>query len=246
MNMTNVSKVSGLFTIVAASLFGGASLLLMGVFLFRGPFNVVDLNLSTGGALVFDGALCLAFFLQHSGMVRKSFQRELGAFVPEHFHGAIFAIASGAVLFALLLLWQPTEPILASADGLLRWLLHGVFFSAVLGFVWGIRALGSFDAFGIRPIRTALHDKAFRDVPFTIRGPYRWVRHPLYACFLVLLWSYPNVTADRLLLDFSWTLWIIVGTVLEERDLVIEFGESYLKYQQQVPMLLPIRIPERI
>ncbi len=244
--MTNALKTRGLFTIATAFLFGGLSLLLLGVFLFRGPFNVVDLNLSTGGALFFDGALCLAFFLQHSGMVRKSFQRKLGVFVPEHFHGAIFAIASGIVLFVLLLLWQPTEPMLASARGLLRWLLHGVFLSAVLGFVWGIRALGSFDAFGIRPIRTALHGKVFREVPFTIRGPYRWVRHPLYACFLVLLWSYPDVTADRLLLNISWTLWIIVGTVLEERDLVIEFGESYRMYQRQVPMLLPIRIPERI
>jgi len=36
---------------------------------------------------------------------------------------------------------------------------------------------------------------------------------------------------------------IIIGSVLEERDLVANFGVSYVKYQQKVPMLVPWRIP---
>jgi len=34
-------------------------------------------------------------------------------------------------------------------------------------------------------------------------------------------------------------VWIVIGTVLEERDLVAEFGESYREYQSAVPMLVP-------
>jgi len=35
------------------------------------------------------------------------------------------------------------------------------------------------------------------------------------------------------------TAYIIIGTRLEEKKLVLEFGESYTKYQHEVPMLIP-------
>ena len=40
-------------------------------------------------------------------------------------------------------------------------------------------------------------------------------------------------------------LWIVFGTVLEEKDLVAEFGETYRDYQKNVPMLFPWRFPGR-
>jgi methanethiol S-methyltransferase len=230
---------------LAAKLFGGGALLLLAGFLLMGPIRVVDLGLSTVGALGLDGALCLMFFLQHSGMVRKSFQYRLEAILPGHYHGALYAIASGATLLILLLFWQPSDLTLASAHGPLRWLLRGCYFGGILGFGWGVRALGSFDGFGTGPIKAAMTGTTLKATPFTIRGPYRWVRHPLYAFSLVLLWSYPDLTADRLLLNLMWTIWIFIGAHFEERDLVSLFGESYRAYQRQVPMLLPLRLPNR-
>jgi protein-S-isoprenylcysteine O-methyltransferase Ste14 len=38
-------------------------------------------------------------------------------------------------------------------------------------------------------------------------------------------------------------VWIILGSYLEEKDLVTEFGERYRHYQKTVPMLLPWRGP---
>lgn len=37
------------------------------------------------------------------------------------------------------------------------------------------------------------------------------------------------------------SLHLIIGTLLEERKLVQELGEPYIRYQQQVPMLIPWR-----
>ncbi len=76
-----------------------------------------------------------------------------------------------------------------------------------------------------------------------VRGLYRWVRHPLYLATLMMIWSYPDLTADRLLFNVLFTGWIIVGTVLEERDLVENFGDDYRNYQRRVPMLIPYRKP---
>ena len=82
-------------------------------------------------------------------------------------------------------------------------------------------------------------------MPLAIRGPYRWVRHPLYSLFLVLLWVCPDITADRLLLNTLFTAWIVLGTVLEERDLARDLGDPYRAYQRQVPMLVPWKVPGR-
>jgi protein-S-isoprenylcysteine O-methyltransferase Ste14 len=35
------------------------------------------------------------------------------------------------------------------------------------------------------------------------------------------------------------TMYIVIGTKLEEKKLVLEYGDIYIKYQQEVPMLLP-------
>jgi len=58
---------------------------------------------------------------------------------------------------------------------------------------------------------------------------------------LVLIWSGPDVSSDRLLFNVLWTLWVVLGSYLEEKDLVAAFGEKYRHYQKTVPMLLPWR-----
>jgi protein-S-isoprenylcysteine O-methyltransferase Ste14 len=115
-----------------------------------------------------------------------------------------------------------------------------VFLLSFVGFNWGIRALGSFDMFGTGQIvRHLRSEEPPQPMPFTIRGPYRWVRHPLYLFCLLMIWSCPNLTVDRLLYNVMWTGWVILGTLLEERDLIACFGEAYHKYQKKVPMLIP-------
>ena len=65
----------------------------------------------------------------------------------------------------------------------------------------------------------------------------------MYLVVLLMIWGYPELTIDRLLFNVLWTLWIVVGTVLEERDLCDEFGDDYREYQRSVPMLVPLRLP---
>jgi len=54
-----------------------------------------------------------------------------------------------------------------------------------------------------------------------------------------MIWSCPDMTTDRLLFNVLWTGWIVIGAFLEERDLVAEFGDTYLEYQRKVPMFIP-------
>jgi protein-S-isoprenylcysteine O-methyltransferase Ste14 len=226
-----------------AILIGGGSLLLFGVFLVLGPIAVVHFHASEHQALLWDGLLSILFFIQHSGMVRTSFRTRLTPIVPPPYHPATYAIASGIALTGVVLLWQPSQTIIYQAEGLLRLPAHATSVLAFAGFAWGARALRSFDAFGLNPIGAYLRGTQVEAPDFIIRGPYLWVRHPLYFFILVLIWSAPDVSLDRLLFNMLWTLWVVLGAYLEEKDLVAQFGEKYGRYQEDVPMLFPWRFP---
>ena len=221
---------------------GVGSLIVFTIFLYTGPFHPTNLGLGVTGALVLDASLCLVFFFQHSGMIRKSAKRCMSQVVTEKGIGVVFSIASGITLLALVLLWQETALVLASADGFYRWSFRAVFFFAIDGQVWGIWSLKSADLFGTESVLRRSGPTP-PPAPMVVRGPYRWVRHPLYLTTLLMIWSYPDLTADRLLFNVLFTAWIIVGAVLEERDLVADYGEVYRNYQRAVPMLVPYRRP---
>jgi protein-S-isoprenylcysteine O-methyltransferase Ste14 len=209
------------------------------LFLLGGPPHPMGLELSETEVLVFNTFLCLVFFLQHSGMIRQGYRRWSSKFIPSHYQGAVYTIASGVVLLTLVVFWQESSRTLVSVGGVLRWSLRAVYCFAMLGLAWAIVALGSFDGLGLKPILDRWRKTRSSPMPFTVRGPYRWIRHPLYLFSMLMIWAYPDITMDRLLFNVLFTAWIFVGTVLEERDLVVAFGDSYREYQREVPMLLP-------
>jgi protein-S-isoprenylcysteine O-methyltransferase Ste14 len=225
----------------ASATLGAGSLLLLLAFLFFGPLEIVDLRLDHRAALAFDVVLSLLFFLQDSTMTRSGFRGRLSRLVRKELQAAVYSVASGLVLVVVLLLWQETAEPLIAVTGPARWALRGLFVVSLLGFAWGARALGPFDSLGLRAIRRHRQGKPAEVLRFRIRGPYRWVRHPLYFFALVLFWAQPELTASRLLFNVLWTSWVWVGTVLEERDLVATFGQPYRDYQRRVPMLIPYR-----
>jgi methanethiol S-methyltransferase len=64
------------------------------------------------------------------------------------------------------------------------------------------------------------------------------IRHPMYFATIVLLWCGTFRVMD-IIVNTVLTIYVIVGTMLEERKLVLEYGDRYIKYQQEVPMLIP-------
>lgn len=70
-------------------------------------------------------------------------------------------------------------------------------------------------------------------------GPYRYVRHPMYTATLLVLWCTPLMTLNWLALCLGTTAYFVVGGYFEERKLLVQFGETYARYRQRTPMLLP-------
>lgn len=235
------SKIADYGLIVASYLIGIISIALL--IMMRGPGVLSPFGWTEPAVLVWDAGLSFLFFFQHSGMVRLPFRRRLSAFVPEYRQPIVFAIASGIALALVGLLWQPSGILILAITGIPRLLMRAVSALATAMLVISFVALRSFDMLGTSPVTAHLKGRGHQAGPFMIRGPYRWVRHPLYAGLIVLFWTNPDLTADRLLFNILWSGWMVFATALEEKDLVREFGAAYVRYQHDVPMLVPHRRP---
>jgi methanethiol S-methyltransferase len=64
------------------------------------------------------------------------------------------------------------------------------------------------------------------------------MRHPMYLALIIYLWCQTSKMAD-IVVNIVLTIYIIIGTILEEKKLVLEFGETYIQYQNEVPMIIP-------
>lgn len=80
------------------------------------------------------------------------------------------------------------------------------------------------------------------DGQFSRRGSLGLTRHPWYLGSLLLLWSalstyhLSSVVAAAVL-----SIYLFVGTLLEERKLVALHGDAYRNYQLEVSMLVPLK-----
>jgi len=125
------------------ALIGAGALTAFTVFLFVGPFHIVELPLDTTEILIFDACLCLTFFLQHSLMIREGVRTRIEQRIPQRYFGALFTTVTAVMLFLLMLLWQESSQSIAAADGIFRWLLQGIFLAAVAAQPWIARSLGA-------------------------------------------------------------------------------------------------------
>jgi len=110
----------------------------------------------------------------------------------------------------------------------------------VIGFIiiaLGLSQTGIVSFGGIQPLLKS--DPMPNDPGFVKTGIYGWVRHPLYFGGILVIWPAASMTINLLAFLVICTVYFAVGARLEEKRYVESFGEAYVKYQQEVPMLIP-------
>lgn len=190
--------------------------------------------------LAIDVALLTLFAVQHSVMARKWFKEWWTRIVPKPIERSTYVLFSSLALILLFVLWRPLGGVIWSVeDPAGRFVLRSLF-----AFGWGLVLFSTFlinhfDLFGLRQVWRHLLGQPQGGLTFTTPGPYKLVRHPLYVGWLFAFWMTPVMTAAHLLFSIATTAYILLAIQFEERDLVREHGETYEKYRQSVPMLIP-------
>jgi methanethiol S-methyltransferase len=96
----------------------------------------------------------------------------------------------------------------------------------------------SLSFFGIRQILSFRTKLVNQNNEIKRNGLLGIVRHPMYLALIIYIWC-QNFRLTDILVNSVLTIYIIIGTILEERKLVLEFGETYIQYQKEVPMIIP-------
>ena len=193
-------------------------------------------------ALAINLALISLFAVQHSAMARKSFKQWWTRFIPKAIERSTYVLLSSLALLLLFwqwrampeVIWHVEEPEMAAVItgvSFVGWVI--VFISSFL--------INHFELFGLHQVANHL---AGREMPSPVfRTPllYNFVRHPIYLGFIIAFWATPTMTVGHLLFASVSTAYILVGILLEERDLTAMFGDDYRRYRKRVSMLLPWR-----
>ncbi|MGD8809532.1 MAG: isoprenylcysteine carboxylmethyltransferase family protein, partial [Gammaproteobacteria bacterium] len=99
-------------------------------------------------------------------------------------------------------------------------------------------AINHFDLFGLRQAWIEFTGRVYRPLEFRLPLLYRIVRHPLYCGFFIAMWATPTMTVAHLVFAGLASAYIVIGTMLEERDLRRAHPE-YAQYANTVPRYIP-------
>lgn len=198
--------------------------------------NHRDAALDGAAAWAVNLGLLVLFGFSHSLMARPAFKRWWTGYLPAALERSVYLAVSALTLGMLLLAWQPLPSGLWQVDGGIAVALRVLFFLGLGTLLWAVMSLDPLGFHGLRQVfRPGSGDPAF-----SLRGPYRWVRHPIQSGLILMLWATPTLTVGHLMLAAVLTAYSLIATLrLEERDLVAAIGQPYRDYQRRVPALLP-------
>ena len=160
------------------------------------------------------------------------------------FHRLFFNIFSVTTVVPLLMYshsacWK-TE-LLFPWKGYVRIIQYGLMALGVILAITATRHYNMFQFLGIQQILKRRSGTAMTESgEFDSSGVLGIVRHPWYLAVFILLWA-RDINLAGFIINVILSAYLLIGTLLEERKLVLEFGEKYKAYQRQVSMFIPLK-----
>ena len=188
-------------------------------------------------------SMWIAYCVLHSFLISTSFTNLLARSLKNYYaFYRIFYVSLSLVLLIPLIRYtdQFYSNIIITYSPILNILRIMLILGSLLIFFWAFFIdYDSLSFFGIRQILN-FGKKKKTNPPEDLKrnGLLGVVRHPMYSALIVYLWC-STFTVTGIIVNIILTIYIIIGTILEEKKLVLEFGDTYVKYQQEVPMLIP-------
>lgn len=195
----------------------------------------------------------LLFAIVHTISANPTFKTKVFSIFPSlpRYYRLLFSLGSAIYLLAWYLLLPIPAFVFYQFDGSLYFIFRLIQLVAILGLSHSV--LISYPSIFI-----GFHQlKSFRKMPFRLDEPaflvklridsiYSFVRHPMYFWTLIYLFFQPIVTDRSIFLTLCFWLYFYLGSFPEEKKLVQQFGENYLRYKKEVPRLFPFSLRKTI
>ena len=191
-------------------------------------------------SLAIDLALLSVFAVQHSLMARPAFKRAWTRLVPKPVERSTYVLFASLALALVFWGWRPIPQLVwdirtfPAAD-----VVQGLSYAGWTMVLLSTFMISHFHLFGLSQGFAGLRDGDQAEPEFTTPMFYRFIRHPIYAGFIIAFWAAPQMSVGHLVFALATTGYILIGIWLEERDLIAQHGVRYLQYRMRVGMLVP-------
>lgn len=185
----------------------------------------------------------IGYCLLHSYLISISFTKYIISLLKNYYaFYRLFYVSISLILLIPLINYtnQIDRVILISYVSPWHVIRYIIMYGSLLLFFWAF--FFSYDPlsfFGIRQIlnlKKSMEKNSVAEIKQN--GLLGIIRHPMYLALIIYLWTQTFRVVD-IIVNIILTIYVIIGTILEEKKLMIEFGDAYKNYQQQVPMLFP-------
>lgn len=192
-------------------------------------------------SLAINAGLLGVFAVQHSVMARPAFKKVWTRLVPKEIERSTYVLFASLALALVLWQWRPLPQLVWSVDDpIAAGVIMAISWSGWALLLASTFLISHFHLFGLtQGFQRMLRIPEVEDHQFVTPLFYRWVRHPLYAGFVIAFWAAPQMSVGHLFFAIATTAYIFIGIFLEERDLVAYFGDRYRQYRATVGMLFP-------
>ncbi len=198
--------------------------------------------------LIWTAVLAALWCAAHSLLITHTVRDRVRALFPRyHVFDRLIYVVFSTVSLAVLFAWLRTLPeqLLWDWPGWWRWVRWAGLLEAGVLFWLGAQSYNGRAFLGLTQIRDFVAGRPTVPPPFSTAGILGVIRHPWYTGTLVFMAFCLPVTDVNLVWRVVFSLYVLVGTELEERKLLRDLGETYAEYRREVPRFFPAPWPRK-
>jgi protein-S-isoprenylcysteine O-methyltransferase Ste14 len=198
-------------------------------FRYAVPFGQPATASGVWGPVAIDVLLLSAFALHHSVFARERVRTRVADVVSSRLERSVYVWVASLMLIAVCALWRRVPGVAWNVTGPAASILEGLQIAGIGIALWSAAMIDALDLAGIRQLEAPSYP-----TEFMARGPYAWVRHPIYVGWFLMVFATPMMTATRLVFAIVSSAYLFIAIPFEERSLRTSTHGAYERYARQV------------
>jgi len=198
-------------------------------------------------AIAADVVIFSVFALHHSLFARDVFRKLITRLVGT-LERSVYVWIASALFIAVCALWRPVAGAAWRVDQpVLAWCIVaaqivGGWLALRSAFLIDIRELSGLKQLDTDAPRVQKDPPSVPPIEFKTRGPYGWVRHPIYSGWFLIVFAVPVMTLTRLVFAVTSSAYLLIAIPFEERSLRRSSQGTYDQYMREVRWRLVPRL----
>ena len=182
-----------------------------------------------------------AYFVLHSLLASLWMKQRTAGCCPAlmPYYRLIYNLLAVVLALPLVyLVWRYPGDSLWQWQGVAFYIVNSIALAALILLLYSLRLYDMQEFMGLRQAKGKVHQVQDQE-HFQLSTFHRYVRHPWYFLILVIIWT-RDITTSGLLIYSLVSLYLFIGSRLEERKLIAYHGAVYDAYRQRVAGLFPL------